>query len=58
MENYKILESEKYIYHYYEPNHEGDMAKILQINKKTGKEKWVREIDVWEDLDKAKLVIK
>ena len=54
--NYKLLETEKYYYKYYEPSFPGDMAKILQIDKSTKNKKWVREIDVWEELDKAQLI--
>jgi len=56
MNQYKVLESENYIYKYFEPENPEDMAQILQITKSDGSKKWVREIDVWDDLEKAKPV--
>ena len=56
LDRYKVLETENYLYWYYPPICEGDCAKILQRNKSTKEEKWVREIDVRNDLSKATVI--
>ena len=57
-EDYKVLETEKYLYNYYPPECDEDEAKYLQINKETRETRWVNvaEDKIWKDLEKAKVI--
>ena len=50
----KVLESEKYIYLYYEPINEEDEAKFFQVDKATKDKKWVNLSEWWDDIYEAK----